>query len=405
MQLTTGRPAATSTPRHAYRPQPDWLAKLIAFSLAAAAVVHAATPQKTQAELRSLRERIEHITQQVSHDAVERDRLSGNLRQAELSLSQGHAEMARIGRDYAQRSERRNALSQDKTQQQRTLDEERAALAGQLRAAYLIGHEEPLKLLLEARDPLRSARMFAYYGYVGRARAEQITQITQHLQRVDELDAELAQQQLELARLRSAQQSQLQQLERSRADRHRVLASLESAARSREQSLARLRTQQADLEQLLSNLNHSLKDVPPPDTNSAFGRLRGQLRWPVAGHIRAQFGEARASGVKWDGLVVATERGEPVKAVSAGRIVYADWLPGLGLLAIIDHGEGYLSLYGHNEQLYKAVGESVESGDVIAAAGDTGGRPEPELYFEIRRAGRPVDPRPWFRERQPVSRD
>ena len=117
--------------------------------------------------------------------------------------------------------------------------------------------------------------------------------------------------------------------------------------------------------------------------------------------MTAAFGDTRASGVKWDGLVVATERGAPVRAVAAGRVVYADWLPGLGLLAIVDHGEGYLSLYGHNERLYKAAGESVAVGEVIAAAGDTGGRPEPELYFEIRRAGRPVDPRPWFRERRP----
>jgi septal ring factor EnvC (AmiA/AmiB activator) len=210
---------------------------------------------------------------------------------------------------------------------------------------------------------------------------------------------------LQLAQLKAAQQGQLQQLERASAERHRVLASLESSARSHEQSLARLKAQQADLEQLLEDLNHSLKQAPPPDTASAFGRLRGQLRWPVAGHVRAQFGDTRATGVKWDGLVVATERGEPVRAVSAGRVVYADWLPGLGLLAIIDHGEGYLSLYGHNEQLYKAVGEPVVAGDVIAAAGDTGGRPEPELYFEIRREGRPVDPRPWFRDRQPDSHD
>ena len=372
-------------------------------SLGCAGLTLAATPQRTQSELRALRERIERITRQVSRDAVERDRLSSNLRAAELSLGQGREEMARIGHEYADRSERRNALAQEEVQQQRALDEERAALAGQLRAAYLIGREEPMKLLLEARDPLRSARLFTYYGYLGRERAEQIAQITQHLQRLDALDSELAQQQSQLVGLKAAQQSQLQQLEHLRTERARVLASLESAARTREQSLARLQAQQADLEQLLKQLNHSLKEVPPPDTVSAFGRLLGQLRWPVSGHIKAGFGDTRASGVRWDGLVVATEMGAPVRAVSAGRVVYADWLPGLGLLTIVDHGEGYLSLYGHNAQLYKAAGESVAAGDVIAAAGDTGGRPEPELYFEIRRSGRPVDPLPWFRERQPLT--
>src|SRR6202162_3705517 len=334
-------------------------AVLIALTLGSIGAALAATPQKTEAQLRSLREKIERMTQQVSRDAVQRDRLSANLRAAEMSVGQVRGEMARIGREYADRSERRNALTSERGAQQRALSQERLALAGELRAAYLIGRAEPLKLLLAARDPLRSERLFAYYGYFGRARARGISDIQQHVQRLDGLDTELAQQQSELANLKGAQQSQLQQLERSRSERQRVLASLESEARTREQNLARLKTQQADLEQLLSQLNRSLKAVPPPETSSAFGQLRGQLAWPVAGRVTAAFGDPRASGVKWDGVVVATERGAPVTAVSSGRVVYADWLPGLGLLAIVDHGEGYLSLYGHNERLYKAAGESV----------------------------------------------
>jgi septal ring factor EnvC (AmiA/AmiB activator) len=121
----------------------------------------------------------------------------------------------------------------------------------------------------------------------------------------------------------------------------------------------------------------------------------------VAGRIVARFGEQRATGVNWDGMVLGTERGAPVHAISSGRVIYADWLPGLGLLAIVDHGEGYLSLYGYNDQLRKSAGEAVAAGEVIAAAGDTGGRSQPQLYFELRRAGRPLDPRPWFRRRAP----
>jgi murein hydrolase activator len=375
-------------------------ALLITLGLALSCAL-AATPQKTEAQLRSLRQKIEHMTQQVSRDAVQRDRLSASLRAAELSVGQARGELARIGREYSDRGERRSALSAERGSQQRALNDERQALAGQVRAAYLLGREEPLKLLFASRDPLLEARMLTYYGYFGRARARAIADIEQHVQRVDQLDGQLAQQQSELANLKGAQQVQLDQLERSRTEREKVLASLEAEAHTREQSLARLRSQQADLEQLLTQLDRSLKTVPPPETTSAFGHLRGQLAWPVAGHVKAAFGDTRASGVRWDGMVVAAERGAPVKAVSSGRVVYADWLPGLGLLAIVDHGEGYLSLYGHNERLYKATGESVTAGEVIAAAGDSGGRPEPELYFEIRRDGHPVDPRPWFRDHQP----
>jgi murein hydrolase activator len=377
------------------------LAILVVLMVAPAGPLEAAAQGKTEAELRALREKINRITQQVSRDALERDRLSGNLRAAELSLGQARGELGRVNREYADRSARRGWLAQSRMQQQQALVEERAALAAQLRVAYMIGREEPLKLLLNQQDPLHSGRLFAYYGYFGRARADQIAQIQAHVQRLDELDVELTRQQSELANLKAAQQQQLQQLEHARNDRQQVLASLTAAARTREQSLARLKSQQADLEALLRELSRSLKSVAPPDNATAFGRSRGQLPWPVAGRVTAQFGDTRASGVKWEGVVIATERDAPVKAVSAGRVVYADWLPGMGLLVILDHGEGYMSLYGHNDRLLKAAGEAVGAGEAIAAAGDTGGRAAPELYFEIRRSGKPVNPGPWFKARSP----
>jgi murein hydrolase activator len=380
---------------------PSLMAILIALMVLPALPLDAAVPARTEAELRALRDKIDRITQQVSRDALERDRLSGDLRAAELSLAQSRGELGRANREYADRSARRAGLSQNRGQQQQALVNERAVLAAQLRVAYMIGRQEPLKLLLNQQDPLHSGRLFAYYGYFGRARAEQIAQIQAHVQHLDALDVELAQQQSELASIKAAQQLQLQQLERARNERQQVLASVTAAARTREQSLARLKMQQADLEGLLQELNRSLKSAAPPDNATAFGRSRGQLPWPVAGQVTAKFGDTRASGVKWEGVVIATERDAPVKAVSGGRVVYADWLPGLGLLTIVDHGEGYLSLYGHNDRLLKAVGESVGAGETIAAAGDTGGRAAPELYFEIRRAGKPVDPAPWFKARSP----
>jgi murein hydrolase activator len=380
---------------------PAFVAILLALLAAPAGPLKAAAPGKAEAQLQALREKIDRISQQVSRDALERDRLSGSLRAAELSVGQARDALGRANRDYADRSTRRAALAQTRSQQQQGLARERAGLAGQLRVAYMIGQQEPLKLLLNQQDPLHSSRLFAYYGYFGRARAGQIAQIQAQVQHLDELDGELAQQQSELATLKAAQQLQLQQLEHARNERQQVLASLNAAALTREQSLARLKSQQAGLEGLLKELNRSLKSVAPPDNATAFGRSRGELAWPVAGQVTAKFGDNRASGIKWEGVVIATERDAPVRAVSAGRVVYADWLPGLGLLTIVDHGEGYLSLYGHNDRLLKAVGEPVAAGEPIAEAGDTGGRASPELYFEIRREGKPVDPAPWFKARSP----
>jgi septal ring factor EnvC (AmiA/AmiB activator) len=269
-----------------------------------------------------------------------------------------------------------------------------------MRAAYSIGRQEPLKLLLNQEDPALAGRMFAYYGYFGRARAGQIKAIADDVQRLAELTTELDAEDAELARLEQQQRAELSELEHARVQRSAVLAGLEAESRTRAQNLERLRAQQSGLEQLLKELRAAMERFPL-EANDAFAKLRGKLAWPVKGHLVARFGDARAGGVRWDGVLVATERGAPVKAVFDGRVIYADWLPGLGLLAIVDHGDGYLSLYGHNERLYKAAGDRVAAGEALAGAGDSGGSGRTELYFEIRKGGKPVDPRPWFRAADP----
>jgi septal ring factor EnvC (AmiA/AmiB activator) len=360
----------------------------------------AAQSRETEAELRSIRERIERISAQAGRDALERDRLARELKSAEGSVLAAREALASLRREREERARRRAELAAERRERERALQAEREALAGQIRAAYLIGREEPLKLLLNQKDPARAGRMFAYYGYFGRARAEQIARIGEHVARIDALDRELESEEQRLAQLESERQREVARLEGARAERRTVLASLDAEARSRTRQLERLKREQAGLEKLLRELRRALERFPV-DSKDAFAKLRGKLAWPAIGRIVARFGETRAGGVKWDGMLLAVERGAPVRAVYHGRVAYADWLPGLGLLTIVDHGEGYLSLYGHNDRIFKAAGERVTAGDTIAAAGDSGGRSRPELYFEIRKGGRPIDPRPWFKRREP----
>lgn len=363
----------------------------------------AATPSadQTQAQLRALKERIERVSRDVGRDAVERDRLARNLRSAELAAVAARTELEALRAQEAAHSTQRTELAAERARVSAALAHERASLVTQLQVAYQIGRHEPLQLLLNQRDPAAVARMFTWYGYFGNARAAQIAGIARQVQRIDELDTALAEQEKALQQLRGAKRDRLAQLESGRAQRQTALSNLQIEARPRAASLARLRAQQGDLERLLRELARAVPPSAPADDSSGFGRLRGRLEWPVAGHVVASYGDTRASGVDWDGMVVATERAAPVRAVAAGRVIYADWLPGLGLLTIVDHGSGYLSLYGYNDQLRRSAGEAVAAGDVIAAAGDTGGRPQPQLYFEIRRGGKPIDPRPWFRQRRP----
>jgi len=356
--------------------------------------------RKAEEQLQAVKSEIERVTREVSAEQVERDRLTRDLRGAELQVARARDALAEVRHQRAEDAARRAALAAEKRTREAQLDENRTALAGQMRAAYLIGRQEPFKLLLNQKDPALAGRMFAYYSYFGRARAGQIHLIEDDVRRLAELDAELEAEDAKLAELESEQRAQLSELEQARERRSHVLVSLEAQSRSRAQNLERLRAQQSGLEKLVRELRAAMERFPV-EGNDAFTRLRGKLAWPVNGRVVARFGDARAGGVRWDGVLVATERGAPVKAVCQGRVIYADWLPGLGLLAIVDHGDGYLSLYGHNERLYKAAGEQVAAGDTIAAAGDSGGSPRPELYFEIRKGGKPVDPRPWFKAPEP----
>lgn len=356
--------------------------------------------RRTEAELKALKAEIDRVASQVKSDRAARDRLARELRTAEMSVSDVRKSLDTLREERAEHARKRAALAQDKRQRETELTRERESLAGQIRAAYLIGAEEPLKLLLNQKDPARAGRMFAYYSYFGRARAEQIDRINATLARIDELDGELAAADERLAALEAERQAELGKLDEARAKRGKVLASLQVEARERTQTLERMKREQGALEKLLRDLKRAMERFPP-DTGTAFGRLRGKLAWPVQGRVVARFGESRAGGLKWDGVMVAAERGAAVRAVSQGRVVYADWLPGLGLLTIVDHGDGYLSLYGHNDRLYKAVGERVSAGDALGAAGDSGGRTTPELYFEIRKSGKPIDPTPWFKSSSP----
>jgi septal ring factor EnvC (AmiA/AmiB activator) len=363
----------------------------------------AATPSadRTQVQLQALKERIERVTRDVGRDAVEKDRLARNLRSAELAVAGAQTELGALRTQEAAHSTQRAQLAEERERVSASLARERGGLATQLQVAYQVGRHEPLQLLLNQRDPAAVARMFTWYGYFGRARAAQISGIAQQVTRIDELDTALAEQEKALAQLHLAKQGRLAQLQTGRAQRQSALNNLQVEARSHQASLTRLRAQQADLEHLLRELARAVPPSAPIDESSGFGRLRGRLDWPVAGRVVASYGETRASGVDWNGMVVSTERSAPVHAVAAGRVIYADWLPGLGLLTIVDHGSGYLSLYGYNDQLRHSAGEAVAAGEVIATAGDSGGRPEPQLYFEIRRGGKPIDPRPWFRQRRP----
>jgi septal ring factor EnvC (AmiA/AmiB activator) len=360
-------------------------------------------PAKAEAELKAVRSQIDKVRAQMERDAGRRDKLSRELEETEKSVSSARGELESVRRELAEHAARRADLAGKRRKEEAALERDREALAGQIRAAHMIGDREPLKLLLNQRDPAQAGRVLAYYQYFGRARASQIAAINAHIAELQSLDEALGAEEQRLAALEEAQRTEVSRLQSARERRGRALKSLEAEAKNRARELQRLKDQQSGLEKLVRELRRALERIDqfPTDSKDAFAKLRGKLAWPVSGRLLASYGQTRAGGVKWDGLLVSGTQGSPVRAVYHGRVVYADWLSGLGLLTILDHGDGYLSLYGHNERLYKEVGEKVSAGDTLGTMGDSGGRQTPALYFEIRKAGRPIDPRPWFRSAAP----
>ncbi|MEO6185700.1 MAG: peptidoglycan DD-metalloendopeptidase family protein [Steroidobacteraceae bacterium] len=367
-------------------------------------VLPAAQPDRKQAEasLRSVTERLERIQRQVQQDSADKDRLSRELREAERLVSRAHGDLSKLRSQRAERAASRQRLIDERARRQAERDETANDLETQLRAAYFMGRNEPLKLLLNQRNPAQFGRNLTYYGYLGRLRATQIKTITGNIFQIDELTSRIDEEDAKLAALEGEQKARVGELESARRQRGRVLASLQKEAQNRTATLARLQKQQQQLERLLKDLSR-VTESAPFDPNDPFGKLRGKLTWPVAGRIATSFGETVVGTLRSNGLEIDADRGANVRAVHEGRVVYSDWFQGRGLLLILDHGNNYISIYGHNEQLLKAAGSRVAAGETIATAGDSGGRKTPGLYFEIRKSGKPVDPRGWFRTGTPPA--
>jgi murein hydrolase activator len=361
--------------------------------------VDSADSAQAKAKLAAVRARIEALTNRLGLELKERDALNARLREADLSITAKRQRLDALRAAELAAERRRIELRAEQARDQNALERERAQLAAQVRGAYMIGPQEPLRLLLNQGDPAQAGRMLALYGYFARARGAKIDEISAQVARLQELLTEIEQTAATLASLKSDAAREVADLERARAERSSALAALSKQVSSGNQELSQLKREEQAVEALVADLSRVLQDFPV-DTQLRFDQLRGKLPWPVQGRLTARYQEPRASaaqsGMRWNGVMIETARGAKVRAPYFGRVVYADWLQGLGLLLIIGHSGNYMTLYGHAEVLYKSVGDWVAPGDVIAAVSDAGGLP-PQLYFEIRDGRKPVDPNIWLK--------
>jgi murein hydrolase activator len=375
---------------------------LLAALLPALALATPAAPAEGEAEARArldaVRGEIRRLSAAQHELDGERNAAARELRAADQSLDAAARVLRETDAGLQTQAEALAHLQAQQAELERGLGTERSELAALLRSAYALGRHEQLKLLLAQDHGERIGRVLAYQRYFQRERLRQI----------DRLLAQLA----ELARLQQAVDAQRTRLAAARLDQHAALAALEASREAQQALLKQLESRFADgrarlaalgrdeaaLLRLLESLKDIFADIPQQLAGGQpLAQQRGRLPRPLAGRLLSAFGGRLPDGRPSSGWWLAADAGQPVRAIAHGRVAYADWMRGYGLLLIIDHGDGYMSLYASNESLMKEIGDWVQAGDTIAAVGNSGGQSQPGLYFELRHQGRPVDPQLWVK--------
>jgi septal ring factor EnvC (AmiA/AmiB activator) len=383
------------------RPRTILRALALAAGVLAGAVTVAQSVAERDAQLQAVRKKIGALEARLAGQVAKRDETAKALRAAELEAAEGARKLEQIRTQLRAQQGEQRSLATELERTTKSLASERAALARQVRVSYMNGREEIFKLVLSQESPASLGRMLVYYDYFNRARSERIAAVSGDLARLRELGARSDDVAAGLSALEAEQAAQVASVATARDERRALIAKLDAGIADSSASVAKLKADEKRLGDLVEQLKEVMAGFPI-DTEEPFGKLRGKLAWPVQGRIAGDFGQPRDGGpMKWSGVLLEARQGTPVRAVYHGRVAFADWLPGLGLLIIVDHGDGYMSLYGHNEALLKEPGEWVEPGEAIAQVGDTGGQAQPALYFEIRRDGEPTNPHPWIAAKAP----
>ncbi|WP_223846312.1 murein hydrolase activator EnvC family protein [Wenzhouxiangella sp. AB-CW3] len=365
------------------------------FFLGMALTATAETPEEIEARLEALREEISGIQQRIDRNLGERDRRLEALANAERRVSTAQREVRETASALEQTRDNISSLEAQIDELEKDAAEHGHALARQLAVAYRHGGDSRLKMLLNQDDPRRLSRQMAYYGYLARARLDAIEQLNRTMASLQVSRLALADEESRQADLLAGREAELTELEVARAEREQALARLEERIRDDRERVADLEANAEELRRLLDELATALADVPPDFEVAPFPELRGELPTPVDGPVVRSFGDRRGGDMQWSGWLIQADHGEPIQAIAHGRVAYADWLRGYGLMLIIDHGDGFMSLYAHSESLLRDVGDWVNPGETIATVGNSGGNDQPGVYFELRRDGQPVDPVNW----------
>jgi len=388
---------------------------------------------RKQSELEALKRRLQTLQQEFRDTQVHRQEAADELRQSERAISSAVRQLRQLDNERQRAQTDLQTLTQQAYATAARIRAQQVYLAQALKAAYQRGQGEALKLILNGADPNQTARDLRYLAYLSRAQHAMIEALRADLVQLAALQQQTAQKSTELTQLQAAREAEQQKLLADKRARVQVLQKLSVQIQRQRREISNLKRDERSLTQLVERLNRLMaqqavraraaqraqkKQAVERDaggkprravgvntetpvafrSDRPFSGLKGSLRLPVAGELMNHFGAQReGGGVSWKGLFIRAAEGTAVKVIAAGQVVFAEWLRGFGNLIIVDHGEGYMSLYSNNESLYKQVGERVQPGDAIATVGNSGGQPDPGLYFEMRHQSRPVNPLLWVK--------
>lgn len=359
-------------------------------------------------DLIELRARIEALTQELAESEESKSQTADALKESERAISNANRELAKLNSELQESSRELARLkTQSRALEVKTADD-KGRLAALLKQMHRTREEEALKLLLEGGDVNALPRELKYYSHLARARADFLQSLKTDLDALEQVTVELTQKNAKIEALKSQREKEETALQEQRRERADVLRRLATQIRAQQNEISALKQSETRLAKLVERLANAVKRpkkplenerVPAPQDDSLeFARLKGKLSLPVRGELNNRFGAPREdSDLTWKGLFIEARSGALVKTIAAGEVVFADWLRGFGNLLIVDHGEGYMSLYGFNETLHRQVGDTIDAGDVIAEVGNSGGSADPGLYFEMRHQGKPFDPLTWVR--------
>nr|WP_298376840.1 peptidoglycan DD-metalloendopeptidase family protein [uncultured Halomonas sp.] len=353
--------------------------------------------RQAEAQVDAISRDIQALTKRLESTREARSDASQELEEVETALADTHERLDKLQAERRSLDEAIQMLEQRRRVLQREREEQRQALATQIQALYRLGHSPQLKLLLNQDEPARLDRLQTYLNRLSQARNERIDALARLDTQLAENRTSLSQRQERLNDLMGELETQSAALVKRTREREALLAELDARYSDEKARLSKLDEDRTQAERMLEQVREELKrlDEPPPST--AIADTKGTLPWPVQGKILSAFGDGE--GVNRNGLVIAAAEGTVIKAIHPGRVVFADWMRGFGNLLILDHGDDIMSLYAHVQRFDVTLGEQVGRNDTIAAVGNTGGRPRTALYFEVRRGGKPINPRQWIGQR------